>query len=162
MLDTLVLVNFLSIGGLILAATCNFDYSDSYCHSPAPPELIRIDCYYSGHTGQAQVCCGVANAYRYVRRFVHIKTETWGNLEFCCTKGTKYDDCRNGTIPKGCAWYLQSWHCPLPGQDCILLPKPYIRRGHLRHVITGNYCPPDDSTAGDATRDNPSADPFDN
>ena len=46
MLAALALIDFLALGGLILAATCNSNYSNSYCHTPAPLKLIRITCFF--------------------------------------------------------------------------------------------------------------------
>ena len=78
------------------------------------------------------------------------------------TTGSKFDDCQQDIIPKRCVWFLQSWRCPLPYEICFPVRQDYPRRDPLSYVITGNYCPPADSTVGDATGDDPSADPSDN
>ena len=57
MLAALALAAFLAIGGLILAATCDFDYSDSICYRAKPGCWKMIWCYYSGHTAKARLCC---------------------------------------------------------------------------------------------------------
>ena len=62
MLATLVLIAFLDVGGLILAATCNFDYSDSFYHFPDPSNTIRLNCSYFEHNNYVQVCYRTANA----------------------------------------------------------------------------------------------------
>ena len=164
MLATLALAAFLAIGGLILAATCDFDYSDSFCHSPAPPKTIRLNCYYSGHTGHAQLCCRAANAYHCVIRFTNlIETETRGQCELRCTTGSKFDDCQNDTIFDRCVWERAKYVYPASWQiGCIPIKKMVKKRGPLNCIITGNYCTPDDSTASNSTGDDPSADPSDN
>ena len=165
MLATLALAAFLSIGGLILAATCDFDYSDSYCYRAKPGYWKTTYCYYSGHTGKARLCCpgappNTGMCKRAFRVWIH---ETDGQRELRCTKGERFDDCQNDTIPDRCEWKRAKYVCPASWQiGCIPIKKMVTKRGPLSYVITGNYCPPADSTAGDATGDDPSADPSDN
>ena len=89
--------------------------------------------------------------------------ETDGQRELRCITGGKFDDCQNDTIPIAVCgkrpnmFALASWQI-----SCVPIRKIVKKRESFSYVITGNYCPPGDPNTDDATRDDPSADPFDN